>query len=105
MSRRTVSLVRAFAAPAMLVVAFLLCAASGPKPAVSHPAQGLDSVQAIQARLADAKSRGKKTGWLEAYLYWYQQRAFPNSKIDWAAYGRGLEQARRMPVGRLSGAG
>lgn len=63
--------------------------------------------------IAEAKKRGEdttaleamkeaKTTYLEAYLYRMKLRAFPNNRVDGAAYTRGMQHRDRMPTANRS---
>lgn len=43
------------------------------------------------------------TGYLEAYLFYLRQRAYPNDTVDWSAYRRAVQQRERMPAARWGG--
>ena len=45
------------------------------------------------------------TDYLEAYLYYLQQRAYPNNAIDWSAYPRAVAQRERMRPAHIGGKG
>jgi len=60
------------------------------------------------ARLADEVSFAKahndrRWTYLDAYLYWLRQRAYPRDTIDSSAYKAGMEQKRLMPEAQISG--
>lgn len=62
------------------------------------------SVKALGEHIAFLKKWGKehntrlKTGYLEAYLFRMQHLAFPNDRVDWAAYASGVAQRDRLPA-------
>ena len=64
----------------------------------------ISSVKALKEHIAYLKKWGRehnvkvKTGYLEAYLFRMQRLAFPNDRVDWAAYKRGFAQRDVMPA-------
>jgi len=48
----------------------------------------------------EEKAEKAGTGYLEAYLFYLRQRAYPNDTIDWSAYRRAAEQRSKMPAAR-----
>ncbi|MGV3724424.1 MAG: hypothetical protein ACO1SX_26320 [Actinomycetota bacterium] len=78
-----------------------VAAKSLPK-ARQHPP--VHSVKALTEHIAFLKKWGKdhntrvKTGYLEAYLFRMQHLAYPNDRVDWAAYAGGVAQRDRLPA-------
>lgn len=54
--------------------------------------------------LQGAHEEESPTEYYDAYLHRLRMRAFPNDRIDSAAYLRGLQQQRQMPTSHLAGA-
>ncbi len=51
------------------------------------------------------KTLEKRVDFLDAYLAYLKQRAFPNDRVDWSAYSRGIGQRERMPKPVKAGIG
>jgi photosystem II stability/assembly factor-like uncharacterized protein len=53
--------------------------------------------------LGPRREEEEETGvdWLEAYLFYMQQRAYPNDQVDWSAMRRGAERRDQMPAANL----
>lgn len=43
--------------------------------------------------------------WLDAYLFYLRQRAFPHDTVDWSAYTRAVAHRDRMPASAAAGGG
>ncbi len=51
----------------------------------------------MQRHIDALETAGAKVpGAFEAYLWWYRQRAYPNDRIDWAAFGRAEDRRAAM---------
>jgi photosystem II stability/assembly factor-like uncharacterized protein len=55
----------------------------------------------IKGRPIENEAEENGTDFLEAYLYDYRQRAYPNDSIDWSAYDRAYAHRARMAPARM----
>lgn len=61
-----------------------------------------NSVKELRKVAASLRKQGKKVpGYLEAHLWWLQQRAFPKQTVDSSAYARAEAHRARMQPARL----
>lgn len=100
--RRRGSLLRSLLVGVLvLIAAHLSFLAGGASPGRRPLRAGeipFQSVSGLRAYVAGLRAKGKRVpGWLEAYRYWYEQRAYPRDTVDWSAYPRAAAQRQRMP--------
>ena len=82
----------------------LLPAGAGPGPSRPQPApSAFNSVKEMTRtvrKLRKVRPKGAG-GYLEAYLYQLQMRAFPNDSVDWGKWDAAAAHRSRMPAARI----
>ena len=64
-----------------------------------------DEAQKLKPAGREDESEEDGTDYLQAHLYYLQQRAYPNDSVDWSAYARARKQVELMPAARRPGGG
>lgn len=83
--------------------AALLPALASPAAAQNTDVPPFQSVSAMKAYIDRQMSNDVETDYLEGYLYYLEQRAYPNDSIDWSYYNRAVANVQRLPAARLGG--